>query len=74
MLRENWAAIEAIGLNLFFVVIFLLIGLSIQDVLKKGDVPPFGRAIVWLVLFLGCAGFIIKGAIQFIWEFSDKIS
>ena len=70
MLRENWAAIESILLNLGFVTIFILIGLSIQDVLKKGEVPPYGRAVVWLVLFLGCAGFIIKGVIQFAWETS----
>ncbi|MEF1165150.1 DUF2788 domain-containing protein, partial [Vibrio parahaemolyticus] len=24
--------------------------------------------IVWLVLFLGCAGFIAKGIIQLTWE------
>lgn len=70
MLRENWAVIEPILLNLGFAAIFLLIGLSIQDVLKKGNVPPFGRAIVWLVLFLGCAGFVIKGIIQFAWQSS----
>ncbi|WP_199611773.1 DUF2788 domain-containing protein [Flocculibacter collagenilyticus] len=56
--------IETIGLNLFFVIIFFFIGMAIHDVLKKGDVPLFGRAIVWLVLFLGCAGFVAKGIIQ----------
>lgn len=48
--------------------IFLLIGLAIQDVLKRGNVPRFGRFIVWLVLFLGCAGFVAKGLIEMGWE------
>ncbi|WKE67194.1 DUF2788 domain-containing protein [Gallaecimonas kandeliae] len=68
MLAEHYETIEAIGLNLFFLVIFLLIGLAIQDVLKKGNVPKYGRYIVWLVLFLGCAGFISKEVIRLIWE------
>ncbi|GAA5214631.1 DUF2788 domain-containing protein [Corallincola platygyrae] len=68
MLAENFEQIEAIGLNLFFAAIFLLIGLAINDVLKRGDVPKFGRVIVWLVLFFGCAGFIAKGVIQFFME------
>ena len=41
---------------------------TIHDVLKQGNVPKFGRFIVWLVLFLGCAGFIAKGIIQMSWE------
>lgn len=45
-----------------------MIGLAIKDVLKQGNVPVFGRRIVWLVLFLGCAGFIAKGLIQMSWE------
>ncbi|WP_016955598.1 DUF2788 domain-containing protein [Catenovulum agarivorans] len=44
--------------------LFLLIGLAIKDVLKTGDVPLFGKIMVWLVLFLGCAGFLVKGLIQ----------
>ncbi|WP_017446006.1 DUF2788 domain-containing protein [Gayadomonas joobiniege] len=44
--------------------LFLLIGLAIRDVLKTGDVPLFGRIMVWGVLFLGCAGFLAKGLIQ----------
>ncbi|MCT7656677.1 DUF2788 domain-containing protein [Oceanimonas sp. NS1] len=60
--------LESLGLKLFFVVIFLLIGLAIQDVLKRGNVPKFGRYIVWLVLFLGCAGFVAKGIIEAAWE------
>jgi len=68
MLYEYIDQIEAIGLNLFFIAIFFFIGMAIQDVLKRGNVPRFGRYIVWLVLFLGCAGFIIKGIIQLSWE------
>jgi hypothetical protein len=50
MLSEHIDLIESLGLKLFFVAIFLLIGLAIQDVLKRGNVPRFGRFIVWLVL------------------------
>ncbi|MDK3165053.1 DUF2788 domain-containing protein [Aeromonas caviae] len=68
MLSEHIDLIESLGLKLFFVAIFLLIGLAIQDVLKRGNVPRFGRFIVWLVLFLGCAGFVAKGLIEMSWE------
>ena len=68
MLAEHFVLIETIGLNLFFAFIFIFIGLSIHDVMKKNDVPKNGRLVVYLVLFLGCAGFIAKGVIQFIWE------
>ncbi|ANO33398.1 DUF2788 domain-containing protein [Vibrio breoganii] len=68
MLYDYINQIESIGLDLLFASVFLLIGLAIKDVLKQGNVPPFGRRIVWLVLFLGCAGFIIKGLIQLSWE------
>ncbi|MGB1198799.1 MAG: DUF2788 domain-containing protein [Thalassotalea sp.] len=68
MLAEYFVTIETIGLNLFFAFIFIFIGLSINDVMKKNDVPKMGRYVVYLVLFLGCAGFIAKGIIQLIWE------
>mgnify|MGYP000178284309 CR=1 FL=1 len=68
MLSEYFEIIEAIGLNLFFIFIFVFIGLSIHDVMKTNDVPKTGRYVVYFVLFLGCAGFIVKGVIQFIWE------
>ena len=68
MLSEHIDLIESLGLKLFFVAIFLLIGLAIHDVLKRGNVPRFGRLIVWLVLFLGCAGFVAKGLIEMGWE------
>ncbi|WP_448564217.1 DUF2788 domain-containing protein [Thalassotalea ganghwensis] len=68
MLAEYFETIEAVGLNLFFAFIFIFIGLSINDVMKKNDVPKMGRYVVYLVLFLGCAGFIAKGIIQFVWE------
>ena len=38
MTPEQYAIAETIGLNLFFLGIFVFIGLAIQDVLKKGDV------------------------------------
>ncbi len=65
---EQIELLEVWGLKLFLVAIFLLIGLAIQDVLKRGNVPKFGRMIVWLVLFLGCSGFIAKGIIEMYWE------
>lgn len=68
MLSDNLEQIESLMTNLAIAVLFLLIGLAIQDVLKKGDVPRFGRIFVWLVLFLGMAGFIAKGIIQFVIE------
>ena len=68
MLAEHLELIETIGLNLFFVVIFIFIGLSIHDVMKNNNVPKTGQYVVYFVLFLGCAGFIAKGVIQFVWE------
>jgi len=68
MLAEHFEVIEAIGLNLFFAFIFIFIGLSIHDVMKKNDVPKTGQYVVYFVLFLGCAGFIAKGIIQMVWE------
>lgn len=68
MLNEYMEQIEAASLWFFLCVLFFLIGMAIQDVLKKGNVPKFGRVFVWIVLFLGCAGFLAKGVIQFIYE------
>ena len=68
MLAEYIDVIEAVGLNLFFAFIFIFIGLSIHDVMENNDVPKIGRMVVYFVLFLGCAGFIAKGIIQFVWE------
>jgi len=68
MLRQYMAQIEAAALWFFLAALFFLIGMAIQDVLNKGNVPRFGRIFVWVVLFLGCAGFIAKGVIQFIYE------
>lgn len=70
MLSQYMEQIETIGLNFSLALLFLMIGLSINDVLKKGNVPKFGRYVVWSVLFLGCAGFVIKGIIQLSWESS----
>lgn len=67
MLQEYTEQIEIIGLYGFYILLFLLITLSIQDLLKRGDVPKFGRNIVWLVLFFGCLGFISKAIIEIVW-------
>ena len=68
MLSEYYEQIEAIALNVSLAGLFLLMTYAVHDVLKKNDVPPIGRAVVYLVLFLGAAGFIAKGIIQLIWE------
>lgn len=68
MFAENFEQIENLLTNLAVAGLFLLIGLAIQDVLKRGNVPKFGRWAVWVVLFLGMAGFLAKGLIQFILE------
>lgn len=39
-----------------------------SDPLDKNNVPKMGKIIVYFVLCFGCAGFIAKGVIQFIWE------
>ena len=68
MLYDYMDMLESIGLDLLCAAIFFFIWMAIKDVLKQGNVPVFGRRIVWLVLFLGCAGFIAKGVIQLTWE------
>lgn len=68
MFAENFEQIESLLTNVAIAGLFLLIGLAIQDVLKRGNVPKFGRWAVWLVLFLGMAGFLAKGVIQFVIE------
>ncbi|MCL4410084.1 DUF2788 domain-containing protein [Aliidiomarina haloalkalitolerans] len=68
MFAENLEQIESLMTNFAIAALFVLIGLAIQDVLKKGNVPKFGRIAVWLVLFLGMLGFIAKGIIQFVLE------
>ena len=67
MLQQYTEQIETIGLYGFYLLLFLFIGLAIQDVLKKGNVPKFGRNVVWGVLFFGCIGFISKAIIEIIW-------
>ena len=68
MLNDNFEQIEAISLDLALVGLFLLMGYVVHDLLKKNNVPPVGRAVVYFVLFLGAAGFVFKGVMQFIIE------
>jgi len=68
MLSEYYEQIEAVVLNLTLLVLFALMGFAIHDVLKKNNVPVVGRAVVYFVLFLGCAGFLFKGVFQLFWE------
>ena len=67
MLQQYTEQIETISLYGFYLILFMLIGLSIQDVLKRGNVPKFGRQVVWVVLFFGCTGFIAKAIIEVVW-------
>ncbi|MEJ6045118.1 DUF2788 domain-containing protein, partial [Vibrio cholerae] len=42
MLYDYMNMLESVGLDLLFASIFFLIGMAIKDVLKQGNVPPFG--------------------------------
>ncbi|QUM79979.1 MULTISPECIES: DUF2788 domain-containing protein [unclassified Moritella] len=68
MLYEYIDLIESVGTKLFFVALFFLIGMAIHDVLKKGNVPQFGRVAVWFVLCFGMAGFVFKEVLITVWE------
>ncbi|MCC2615372.1 DUF2788 domain-containing protein [Aestuariibacter halophilus] len=70
MLAEHYEQIEAIVMNLAMAALFVLMFFAVHDVLKKNDVPALGRAVAYLVLFLGAAGFIAKGIIQLFWQSS----
>ncbi len=65
---DDFEQLETLMFNLGIAGLFLFIGLAIRDVLNRAAVPRFGRFVVWLVLFLGCTGFIVKGIIQYSWE------
>jgi len=68
MLAKYFDLIEAVGLDLFFAFIFIFIGLTVRDVMKTNNVPPLGQAVIYLVLLLGCVGFVAKSIIQLIFE------
>lgn len=68
MLNEHYEIIETIALNITMVGLFVLMGFAIHDVLKKNNVPMLGRAVAYLVLLLGAAGFVAKGIIQLFWQ------
>lgn len=68
MLGENFEQIEAIMLNMAMVGLFGLMFYAVRDVLKKNAVPLAGQLVVYLVLFLGAAGFVAKGIIQLFWQ------
>ena len=68
MLSEHYEQIEAIGLNLALAGLFLLMAYVVHDLLKKNNVPLLGKVVVYFVLFLGAAGVIFKGIMQFIIE------
>ena len=68
MLAQYFDQIEAIGLDLFFAFIFIFICLTVRDLMKTNKVPPIGQAVIYLVLLLGCVGFIAKSFIELYFE------
>lgn len=68
MLGELYLKYETLITNLSLTILFLFMGMAVHDVLKKNDVPMFGRIAVYFVLGLGCLGFLAKGIIQYMWE------
>tara|TARA_R110002111_G_scaffold128200_2_gene193025 strand:+ start:317 stop:526 length:210 start_codon:yes stop_codon:yes gene_type:complete len=68
MLSDHYEQIEAIGLNVAIIGLFLLMTYVVHDVLKKNKVPLIGKVVVYFVLFLGAAGFIFKGIMQWVIE------
>ncbi|MBU3002864.1 DUF2788 domain-containing protein [Paraglaciecola arctica] len=68
MLSEHYEQIEALGLDLAIVGLFLLMAYVVHDILKKNNVPLIGKVVVYFVLFLGAAGFIFKGIMQWVLE------
>ena len=68
MLSEHYEQIEAIALNLAIIGLSILMAYVVHDVLKKNNVPLIGKVVVYFVLFLGAAGFIFKGIMQWVIE------
>ena len=66
MLSDHYELIEAIGLNVAIMGLFLLMTYVVYDLLKKNNVPLIGKVVVYFVLFLGAAGFVFKGIMQLI--------
>ncbi len=65
MTFEQW---ETLAFYLGISALFFFIFMAIKDVLNQGSVPLYGKLFVWLVLFLGCFGFLVKGLIQVFFE------
>jgi hypothetical protein len=68
MLNKYYEQIDAIGLDLALIALFLLMAYVVHDLLKKNKVPAIGKAVVYFVLFLGAAGFVFKGIMQYVIE------
>ncbi|MBL4630779.1 MAG: DUF2788 domain-containing protein [Paraglaciecola sp.] len=68
MLSDHYEQIETISLNVTLIGLFLLMAYVVHDVLKKNKAPLIGKVVVYLVLFLGAAGFIFKGIMQMVIE------
>ena len=72
MLQAYTEQIETFGLYGFYLLLFLLMGMSIQEILKRSNVPALGRNVVWAVLLFGCVGFIFKGIVEVIWTINSN--
>lgn len=68
MLNKYYEQIEAVGLDITLIGLFLLMGYVVHDLVKKNNVPTIGKVVVYFVLFLGAAGFVFKGIMQYVIE------
>ncbi len=68
MFDLSYEQVESLMLSLGLTALFILMGMAVHDVMRKNDVPLVGRVIAYGVLFLGAAGFLIKGIIQLLWQ------
>ena len=67
MSPETFQMLESIALDVALVVLFLLMFFAVHDVMKKNDVPVYGRFVAYGVLGLGALGFVIKGVIKLVY-------
>ncbi|MGQ8363831.1 DUF2788 domain-containing protein [Glaciecola sp. 1036] len=67
MSPETFQTLESIALDVALVVLFILMFFAVHDVMKKNDVPVYGRLVAYGVLGLGALGFAIKGIIKLVY-------
>ncbi|MEM0910377.1 MAG: DUF2788 domain-containing protein [Pseudomonadota bacterium] len=67
MSPETYQIVESIALDVSLVVLFMLMFFAVNDVMKKNDVPIYGKLVAFGVLGLGALGFAIKGIIKLVY-------